>query len=234
MASDTTANASARTKSSVQKAVHAIERIERYDMQGMERQFAIEEAICGLSNAILFLQGMEERCGTLSGNISPAAPCQEAFPCEFSLVSPHIFQAELPFLPLLKTKFTADRYTEIFLPYAHQKLAGYVPKNFKKFRSAHVIFINFVAQNEGRRQPYFDNDNLAIKALLDAIVPYICFDDVAKYCNNLYLYQPSDRDRSELYIVRDGHLAEWISGGYAPLFSAEFQALNPVRSQAPK
>lgn len=229
MALDATVTAAERTKISAQKAVHAIEQIERYDLQGIDRQLAIEEAVRGFSDAILSLQGMEGG----GANLRPIAPCIEAFPCAFSLVSPHIFRAELPFLPLLKTKSAADRYAEIFLPYAHKKLAEYIPQDFKKFRSAHVIFINFVAQNKGKKQAYFDNDNLAIKALLDAIVPYICFDDAAKYCNNLYLYQPSVLDKSELHIVQEAHLAEWIAGGYAPLFSSEFGALKSVRVHGP-
>ena len=189
-------------------------------------QATVEAAVYALSSAILHLQ----QCAQCDDDparpmtVQPVHP--EAFSCGISLISPHIFRAELPFLPLLKTKAVADRYTEIFLDLIHQKMALGLPSSFQKFDAAHVIFVNFVAQNEGKKQTYFDNDNLAIKALLDTIVPYICFDDAAKYCNNLYLYQPSNTDKSELYIVRKGHLKEWISSAYVPLFASEFTHEN--------
>ncbi len=53
------------------------------------------------------------------------------------------------------------------------------------------IDVIFVSHFEKRSSPItlFDNDNLAIKSILDAIIPLVCVDDATRYCDNFYLSQ---------------------------------------------
>ena len=53
--------------------------------------------------------------------------------------------------------------------------------------------------------------NLAIKSILDAIVPLVCVDDATRYCDNFYLSQHDMNEFSELYIVRKGCTKAWAA-----------------------
>ena len=56
-----------------------------------------------------------------------------------------------------------------------------------------------------------NNENLAIKSILDAIVPLVCVDDATRYCDNFYLSQHDMNEFSELYIVRKGCTKAWAA-----------------------
>ena len=71
--------------------------------------------------------------------------------------------------------------------------------------------ISIPAHTVGRCQSYFDNDNLAIKSILDIIVPYICIDDATRYCDNFYLSQHDMNEFSELYIVKKSCIKAWAA-----------------------
>jgi len=112
--------------------------------------------------------------------------------------------------PFLKKSISKRKYFEIFCLDLQQEICKILPRNFKKIPSAYIIYINyFDAQKPRKKQPYYDNDNIAIKAIMDSIIPYICFDDSFKYCDNLYLAQPWDRSFVEIHIVPKGNLYEW-------------------------
>lgn len=74
-----------------------------------------------------------------------------------------------------------------------------------------VIFVSHFLKNGHHQSHYFDNDNLAIKSILDAIVPLVCVDDATRYCDNFYLSQHDMNEFSELYIVRKGCTKAWAT-----------------------
>lgn len=112
--------------------------------------------------------------------------------------------------PILKSKAAAWKFYDVFSLKISEKVASAVPRNFEKYDASYVIYVNHYADSPSGKQPYFDNDNLAIKSILDAIVPYVCIDDSIRYCDNLYISQPDRANFAEIFVVEKKKFADWI------------------------
>ena len=124
--------------------------------------------------------------------------------------------------PILKAQAAKGKFYELFCMELEEEIIKNIPADFQRISQAYVIFIShFDSQKPPNKQPYFDNDNLALKGLLDAIVPNICFDDATKFCDNLYLAQPDNSDFCEIHIVPKEHLLFWVFRHQSLCFSKE-------------
>ena len=114
--------------------------------------------------------------------------------------------------PFTKNRAVASAYTEhVLLPLERDLLLN-LPKKYPLLEEVYVIYITyFDASLPPEKQPYFDNDNLEIKRLLDVVVCNVCVDDAAKFCQNLYLYEPAETNYSELWVVPRQGFSHWIS-----------------------
>ena len=124
--------------------------------------------------------------------------------------------------PFTKSRATQNRFFEYFCMDLQQKVVSNYPPNYKKIGTAYVIFIHHYDGADPHKQPYFDNDNLAIKAILDSVLPYVCYDDASCYCSNLYLSQPDVSDFSELIILEKCNAKRWICERNELDFSKDF------------
>lgn len=124
--------------------------------------------------------------------------------------------------PFTKSRATQNRFFEYFCMDLQQKVVSNYPPNYKKIETAYVIFIHHYDGTDPHKQPYFDNDNLAIKAILDSVLPYVCYDDASCYCSNLYLSQPDVSDFSELIILEKCNAKRWICERNELDFSKDF------------
>lgn len=82
-------------------------------------------------------------------------------------------------------------------------------KGFKKYDRALVIFVSHFCSDSVRIAPYYDNDNLSIKGILDIVVPAVCIDDSVYFCDNIYCRQLDERDYFEIFVIREGSFLEW-------------------------
>ncbi len=128
--------------------------------------------------------------------------------CRF--VTDDILQCKMMIAPILKKGYTKDPY------YAHvcaglQENVMQLCRGKKSYKKVTVCFINHVKKGDENVPSYFDNDNLAIKGILDAIIPFICPDDAAKYIDNLYFTKTDSCSYTEVFIINEGHLSEWLS-----------------------
>lgn len=114
-------------------------------------------------------------------------------------------------LPNLKSSRGVSRMSDRFSIEAGEKIVATIPKNFQKMRDANVIFVSHFLKDGPHSSHYFDNDNLSIKSILDAIVPLVCVDDATKYCDNFYLSQHDSNEFSELFIVPKEQLKAWAA-----------------------
>ena len=114
-------------------------------------------------------------------------------------------------LPNLKSSRSLSRVSDRFAIEVAEKIVATIPKNFQKMSGANVIFVSHVLNDGPHKSRYFDNDNLAIKSILDIIVPYICIDDATRYCDNFYLSQHDMNEFSELYIVKKSCIKAWAA-----------------------
>ena len=89
-------------------------------------------------------------------------------------------------LPNLKSSRSLSRVSDRFAIEVAEKIVATIPKNFQKMSGANVIFVSHVLNDGPHKSRYFDNDNLAIKSILDIIVPYICIDDATRYCDMIH------------------------------------------------
>ena len=112
--------------------------------------------------------------------------------------------------PLLKKK-TAKAFLKLICAELEKEIIHALPENLVRFERAYVIYINhFDSSMPPVQQPYYDNDNIAIKGILDSVVPYICVDDAIKYCDNLYVAQPDYRDYVEVNVVKEDMYPYWL------------------------
>ena len=124
--------------------------------------------------------------------------------------------------PMTKSRAAANRFFEIFCVDLQKKIVANMPQNFRKIEDAYVFFIHHFDETDPHKQPYFDNDNLAIKSILDSVLPFICFDDASCYCSNLYLSQPDSRDYSEFVVIQKSRAKQWILQRTDLQFSRDF------------
>lgn len=128
--------------------------------------------------------------------------------------------------PILKSSIGVRTFAEEFCIELQQKLVMALPGDFKKFSAAYVIYVSHFIMSEPKRQPYFDNDNLSIKQILDSVVPYICLDDASKFCDNLYFSQPDSECYAELFVVEKSKIYGWIQSHQAIPFCREVMKLR--------
>lgn len=112
--------------------------------------------------------------------------------------------------PLLKKAVSRTKYGSLLMDGILFQIHDKLPVVDKKIEQAAVIFVSYVSPSHNGKSLYYDNDNIAIKRLLDIIIPRICIDDAACYCDNFYLTQPAQATYSALYVVEKSHLKEWI------------------------
>ena len=112
--------------------------------------------------------------------------------------------------PVLKSRASAYPYGEaVQYPLQEQTIRA-LPRGFRKWASVCVIYVNHTDATHGRA-PYYDNDNVAVKEILDAVVPYVCVDDAAIFTDNFFIYQEDVSTFTELFIVPKTHFHDWIA-----------------------
>lgn len=121
------------------------------------------------------------------------------------------FQFKFSKLPNLKTSRGISRLAECFIIEIGEKILTIIPRGYQKMDDIDVIYVSNFLKNGHHQSHYFDNDNLAIKSILDAIIPLVCVDDATRYCDNFYLSQYDMNEFSELYIVRKGCTKAWAA-----------------------
>ena len=113
--------------------------------------------------------------------------------------------------PMTKKRASKILFWQLYCKDIEAKIVEKKPWDFKMIQSAYVIYLSHFDKSNPSKQPYFDNDNLAIKALLDAVLPHVCPDDAAVFCSNLYLTQSDQTQFTELFVVPKCHFNQWIS-----------------------
>ena len=137
-----------------------------------------------------------------------------------------VFHAVFATPPILKKRVAKASFVDSFSIPLQKKIVSAMPDAFEKYDSAYVIYVNHW-EKDGAKTPYYDNDNIAIKVILDAVVPYICIDDSIHYCENLYLTVNDSQPISEIYIVKKGCLRAWIEQHKDILFVSEILSSLP-------
>lgn len=124
----------------------------------------------------------------------------------------NLFKCKIFSPPIMKSKRTTQQFFDLICLDLEREIVETVPDDFAKFRFAYVIFVNYFQDDlPPNKQPYFDNDNLAIKGILDAIVPYLCFDDATKFCDNIYISQPTTEPAyTEIHVIPKEKLGVWF------------------------
>lgn len=112
-------------------------------------------------------------------------------------------------IPPLKKRVSSSRFLALLCSEITQQLLQILPPNFKLYAAVYAIYLHHFAAATPATVPYFDNDNITIKGLLDAVVPYVCLDDAFQFCDNLYIAQPDIRAYTELVIIPKGRLWQW-------------------------
>ena len=105
-------------------------------------------------------------------------------------------------LPNLKTSRGISRLAECFIIEIGEKILTIIPRGYQKMDDIDTIFVSHFLKNGHHQSHYFNNDNLAIKSILDAIVPLVCVDDATRYCDNFYLSQHDMNKFSELDVYK--------------------------------
>jgi len=133
----------------------------------------------------------------------------------------HIFCCDLQLPAYMKSSEMEQRYADIISLEIQREVVKVRADNPVLFRSVSVIFVNKQASDERGRQPYFDNDNLSIKRILDSIISYVAFDDAACFCSNYYTYEAAETAGASVFVIEEGHLLEWARRHPSVKFASE-------------
>ena len=168
----------------------------------------LERALASALDCVVLLKGALEQSHGASISWQPsfaATFCQSV-----TFDSPSILRVSLPDPPITKgNRNLANAYANLTGLEIAQRIRAQLPKDFHLFRQVYVIYAHHDVLNHA--QPYYDNDNLSIKAILDSVLPAVCVDDAARYCSNVYLFVPDERQYTDLFVVERSHLAEWVA-----------------------
>lgn len=133
--------------------------------------------------------------------------------CTVEMVSDDILRCKTVTAPLLKKRFNVAQFKEYFGIELATRVATTLSEREEKpgsrFERATIVYVQHYDSRDGAIAPYYDNDNLAIKAYLDVIVPQICHDDAALFCDNIYCMQADTDSFAELFVINEGHLRDW-------------------------
>ena len=156
--------------------------------------------------------GLLDRCNAAS----LMSQTDEAMPGEFAIANsvcsfetPSIFCCRVAAPPFLRDQRNAKFYASRLGLEIEKSVVDVLSNRDHRFRELYAIFVNYMDGSSGGAQPYYDNDNLLIKRMLDAIISFVGIDDAAKYCSNLYSYADGESAAFAIYAVEKGHLCEW-------------------------
>lgn len=136
--------------------------------------------------------------------------CDQTLPnpvCYFE--NSHCFICKLGIPPVMKRSEIGAYFLREIGAEITKKMPEALEKQTHIFGKAYVVFLNRQSKTEKGKQPYYDNDNVMIKRLLDSILPFIVYDDAAIFCSNIYTYSPSNNSGVEIHVVEQGHLLNW-------------------------
>ena len=158
--------------------------------------------ICGLIDKCSAATVPPDECVCPSDEFAIANPS-----CSFE--SPHIFCCKVSAPPFLRDQRNAKFYASRLGLEVERRVVDALPERDHRFRELFAIFVNYMVPNWDGSQPYYDNDNLLIKRMLDAIISFVGVDDAAKYCSNLYSYAEGSQPSFAIFVVEKGYLFEW-------------------------
>jgi hypothetical protein len=184
-----------------------------YENQLEEAYGNLSKALINIRDAINLIYSQERKMilsekSTQRNQLPDHVESSQNVQCKF--ISEGIFQCTIDSPPLLKIKAQASNYFELVcLQIQRQTIKATTdfPNRFKKFD---MLFVSHISEDSSTFPSYFDNDNLAIKGILDSIIPYVCYDDSAVFCNDYYITEKTKgAPYSEVFIIKEGFLSEW-------------------------
>lgn len=73
-----------------------------------------------------------------------------------------------------------------------------------------VIIFRHVYDRTRPERGYRDHDNLEVKTVTDIVALYVMKDDAALRCRHYYCSTAGDSDRTEIYVLHQSELPEWL------------------------
>lgn len=135
--------------------------------------------------------------------------------------TPHIFHCSLEAPPFLRDQKNGRYYAEIVGTEVSNAVSNALHSRSHRFREVDVVFVNWITAKQIEKQPYYDNDNLLIKRILDSIISFVAVDDAAQYCTNIYTYGVSERPKFSVFVIESGHLLDWAETHTSVKFAME-------------
>lgn len=143
--------------------------------------------------------------------------------CQY--VTPDILQCTLFVNTFVKKRAAKTVFTSAFCDGLSANVARACAGQ-KPFEKALCLFVSHVTTDNRGVVPYYDNDNLAIKSIIDSIIPAVCPDDAIRYIDNMYFTQVDTSNFTEVFVIRDGHFGEWLSLFSAYDFAKNFRKID--------
>lgn len=172
----------------------------------------LQLAFSELAPLPLRICGLVDRCQAVSSTLAPGSEEPNEFAianpiCSFE--TPHIFSCRVMAPPFLRDQRNAKFYASRLGLEVERSVVASLAERDHRFRKLFAIFVNYMGPSWEGSQPYYDNDNLLIKRMLDAIISFVGVDDAARYCTNLYSYAEGEAPSFAIFVVEQGYLFEW-------------------------
>jgi len=145
-----------------------------------------------------------------TGNPQAAATTErillDTIPVKIGFTQQGWFGVTIPVLLPKKSKGSPEYIRSYLYPSMRQFFQEREPISYS---NCVLIFRHIYSQARPERA-YRDHDNIEINAVADIVALYVMKDDSALRCAHYYCSAVGDSDRTEVYVVHQSELADWL------------------------
>ena len=127
-------------------------------------------------------------------------------PIEIGYTKEGWLSVRMPMLLPKKERGSADYIRQILYPAMQRFFRG---KPSTKLDDATIVFRHVYSEDRPERR-LRDHDNIETNMVSDIICVFALIDDGPKYCSHLYMSAAGNDERTEVYVVPNGQLCDFI------------------------
>ena len=131
----------------------------------------------------------------------------DAVPIDIGYTESGWFSVRIPLLLPKKEHGSSDYIRQILYPAMQRFFRGRIPH---KLDEATIVFRHVYSEDRPERRAR-DHDNIETRMVSDIVAMFTVVDDSPIYCTHLYVTAPGSEDRTEVYVVPQKELPEFMA-----------------------
>lgn len=132
---------------------------------------------------------------------------EETIPIQIGFTQQGWFGVSMPMLLPKKAGGSKEYVRSLLYPVMRRFFYGKEPIIYPNC----VIIYRHVYDRARPERGYRDHDSLEVKAVTDVVALYVMKDDSALRCHHYYCSTAGDSERTEIYVLHQSELPEWLA-----------------------